>query len=51
MVYCNRDGVLIRDMRRDDAQAIADAEAAQGWAPNKEASISERAIIRNGGAS
>ena len=36
MVYCNRDGVLIRDMRWDDAQAIADAEAAQGWALNLE---------------
>ena len=31
MVYYNRDGIMIRDMQIEDAQAITDGEIAQGW--------------------
>ena len=31
MIYFSQDGLLIRDMKYEDAQAITDAEIAQGW--------------------
>ena len=31
MIYFSQDGLLIRDIKYEDAQAITDAEIAQGW--------------------
>lgn len=31
MVYYNKNGIVIRDMRQSDAQLITDEEIAQGW--------------------
>ncbi len=31
MVYYDKDGIVIRDLRQSDVQIITDAEIAQGW--------------------
>ncbi len=31
MIYYNKDGIVVRNMRQSDAQVITDGEIAQGW--------------------
>ena len=31
MVYYDKDGIVIRDLRRSDAQVLTNEELAQGW--------------------
>ena len=40
MIYRRENGVVVRDMRAEDAQAIADAEIAQGWHASPEKYLS-----------